>query len=224
VIRVLLVDDQALARAGLRVILEAEPGFEIVGEASGGAEAVAQARVIRPDVVVMDVRMPGMDGIEATRRITGDGALSGVRVLILTTFDLDEYVFSALRAGASGFVLKDAEPADLIQAVQVVARGDALLDAAATRKLIGAFVNPAEHRPERKPPGAARALDRLTDREREVVRLAALGLTNDEIADRLGISSATARTHLGRSIVKLDARDRVQLVVFAYQWGLVQPD
>ncbi|MFI5906508.1 response regulator [Dactylosporangium sp. NPDC051541] len=216
-IRVALADDQPLARAGLRVMLSAEADIEVVAEAAGGVEAVDVARRYRPDVMIMDVRMPGVDGIEATRRIAG--AVSGVRVLVLTTFDVDEYVFGALRAGASGFLLKDAEPEAIAAAVRVVARGDALLDAAATRKVVAAFV--------RRPPGrsaeAERALARLTEREVEVVRLVALGLTNDEIGARLGISAATARTHVSRSIVKVGARDRVQLVVFAYRWGLVEP-
>ncbi|WP_432835298.1 response regulator [Dactylosporangium sp. CA-092794] len=216
-IRVALVDDQPLARAGLRVMLSAEPDVEVVAEAADGAEALGVARLHRPDVMIMDVRMPGVDGIEATRRITA--AVSGVRVLVLTTFDVDEYVFAALRAGASGFLLKDAEPAALIDAVRVVARGDALLDAAATRKLVAAFVR----RPAARSMEAARALGRLTEREREVVRLVAQGLTNEEIGARLGISAATARTHVSRSIVKVAARDRVQLVVYAYQWGLVEP-
>jgi DNA-binding NarL/FixJ family response regulator len=216
-IRVALADDQPLARAGLRVMLSAEPDVEIVAEAADGAEAVEVARLHRPDVVIMDVRMPGVDGIEATRRIVG--TVAGVRVLVLTTFDVDEYVFGALRAGASGFLLKDAEPEAIADAVRVVSRGDALLDAAATRKLVSAFVR----RPAGRSPEAARALGRLTEREREVVRLVAHGLTNDEIGARLGISAATARTHVSRAIVKVAARDRVQLVVFAYQWGLVEP-
>ncbi|WP_432976547.1 response regulator [Dactylosporangium sp. CA-233914] len=216
-IRVVLVDDQPLARAGLRVMLSAEPDLEVVAEAANGAEALGVARLHRPDVMIMDVRMPGVDGIEATRRVTA--AVAGVRVLVLTTFDVDEYVFSALRAGASGFLLKDAEPEALIDAVRVVARGDALLDAAATRKLVAAFVR----RPAGRSAEAVRALGRLTEREREVVRLVAQGLTNDEIGTRLGISAATARTHVSRSIVKVGARDRVQLVVYAYRWGLVEP-
>jgi DNA-binding NarL/FixJ family response regulator len=220
VIRVLLVDDQPLVRTGLRVLLGAEDDIEVVGEAANGSEAVTLARTTRPDVVMMDLLMPGVDGVEATRRISGDPALAGVRVLVLTTFDLDEYVFAALRAGASGFVVKDAEPAELLYAVRVVARGESLLAPQVTRRLIDEFVS-RQDRPA--DPGRAAVLDRLTEREREVLVLVAQGLNNDEIAGRLHISPATARTHVSRMIVKLAARDRIQLVVLAYQCGLVQP-
>ena len=220
-IRVLLVDDQPLARAGLRVLLGAEDDMQVVGEAANGAEAVSAAHATKPDVVLMDVRMPGVDGVEATRRISRDPALSGVRVLVVTTFDLDEYVFAALRAGASGFVVKDAEPDELLYAVRVVARGESLLAPQVTRRLIDEFVAR-----ERRPAGPdhhrqAAVLGRLTDREREVLALVGEGLNNDEIAARLHISSATARTHVSRTISKVGARDRVQLVVLAYQCGLV---
>jgi DNA-binding NarL/FixJ family response regulator len=224
VIRVLLVDDQPLVRVGLRVLLGGEDDIEVVGEAANGSEAVTLTRTSRPDVVMMDLLMPGVDGVEATRRISGDPALAGVRVLVLTTFDLDEYVFAALRAGASGFVVKDAEPAELLYAVRVVARGESLLAPQVTRRLIDEFVSrerPGSAGPA--DPGRAAVLERLTEREREVLVLVAQGLNNDEIAQRLYISPATARTHVSRMIVKLDTRDRIQLVVLAYQCGLVQP-
>jgi DNA-binding NarL/FixJ family response regulator len=218
VIRVVLVDDQPLIRAGLRVLLDAEEDIEVVGEADDGASGVELARAARPDVVVMDIRMPGVDGLEATRRIVEDGELVGVRVLVLTTFDIDEYVFESLRLGASGFVAKDAEPADLLRAVRVVADGAALLSPGATRRLITEFVSQ---------PGNRRVvttkLSELTDREREVVALVAGGLSNDEIAQALVISPATARTHVSRAMVKLHARDRAQVVVIAYESGLVRP-
>ncbi len=217
-IRVVLADDQALVRAGFRSLLETEDGIEVVGEAGDGAEAVALARQAEPDVVLMDIRMPGVDGLEATRRITGDRELAAVRILVLTTFELDEYVFEALRAGASGFLVKHTEPAELVRAVRVVAAGEALLSPSVTRRLISEFAS----RPARAgvtPP----EMTVLTDREREVVALVAQGLNNEEIANELVVSPATARTHVSRAMMKLHARDRAQLVVFAYQSGLVAP-
>ncbi len=218
-IKVLLADDQALVRAGFRVLLETEPDFEVVGEAADGAQAVALTRQQRPDVVVMDVRMPGTDGLAATQQITSDPTLGGVRVLVLTTFDLDEYVYEALRAGASGFLLKDTDPIDLLRGLRVVAGGEALLAPKITRRLIAEFVA----RPER--PGSAdrEVLRELTEREREVLALVGGGLSNDEIAARLVISPATSRTHVSRIMTKLHARDRAQLVVAAYESGLVTP-
>ncbi|GAA4202294.1 response regulator [Actinocatenispora rupis] len=214
-IRVLLVDDQALIRGGLRALLSAESDIEVVAEAADGRAGVALAAEHRPDVALLDVQMPVMDGIEATRRIVADPSLADVHVVILTNYGLDEYVFTALRAGASGFLLKDTEPADLITAVRVAARGDALLSPAVTRRLIAEFVaRPAEMLP---PAG----LDVLTNREREVVELVAYGLSNDEIAARMVISPATAKTHVSRAMTKLGARDRAQLVVVAYRTGLV---
>ena len=215
-VRVVLADDQTLVRAGFRALLENADDIEVVGEAANGTEAVELARSARPDVVLMDIRMPLLDGLEATRRIVADELLAGVRVVVLTTFELDEYVFEALRAGASGFLLKDIDPADLRQAVRVVAGGDALLSPAVTRTLIQEFVA----RPARQSVAPER-LSALTDREREVMALAAEGLTNDEIGQRLFMSPATARTHVSRAMVKLGARDRAQLVVLAYQSGLV---
>ena len=218
-LRVLVADDQELVRAGFRLILEAA-GFAVVGEAADGAEAVALAAAERPDVVLMDIRMPVMDGIAATRQLTAPAPGSQrwtPKVVILTTFDLDEYVFEAIRVGASGFLVKDTEPADLVQAVRVVARGDALLSPGVTRRLIAEF---AGHL--RKPAPTGR-LDVLTDREREVVALVAAGLSNAEIADRLVVSPATAKTHVSRAMAKVNARDRAQLVVLAYETGLVRP-
>ncbi|MFD2418083.1 response regulator [Amycolatopsis pigmentata] len=217
-IRVVLADDQTLVRGGFRVLLETEDGFEVCGEAADGAEAVRLAQEVRPDVVVMDIRMPGTDGLEATRRITGDPNLASVRVLVLTTFDVDEYVYEALRAGASGFLLKDIEPVELLRALRVVAAGEALLAPTVTRRLIAEFVGRPEHRRV-----DARAVRQITDREREVLALVAGGLSNDEIAEQLVISTATARTHVSRVMTKVGARDRAQLVVLAYESGLVRP-
>ncbi|WP_250030904.1 response regulator [Paractinoplanes maris] len=216
-IRVLLVDDQALMRAGFRALLDAEDDLDVVGEASDGTGAVELARRVSPDIVLMDVQMPGLDGIEATRRIAADAGLAAVRVLMLTNYGLDSYVFAALRAGASGFLLKDADPADLLQAIAVVARGDALLAPGVTRTLISEFVSnqPPAH------PTAGR--DVLTAREQEVVELVARGLSNDEIAARMVISPLTAKTHVNRAMTKLHCRDRAQLVVWAYESGLVTP-
>jgi DNA-binding NarL/FixJ family response regulator len=218
VIRVVLADDQPLIRAGLRVLLDSEDDIEVVGEASDGAEALTVVRERRPDVVVMDVRMPDVDGIEATRRIAAAPDLEDVRVLVLTTFDVDEYVFEALRVGASGFILKDAEPVELLRAIRVIADGAALLSPGATRRLITEYAS----RPANRHVDAG-ALALLTEREREVVALVAGGLSNEEIATELVISPATARTHVSRAMVKLHCRDRAQLVVLAYESGLVQP-
>jgi DNA-binding NarL/FixJ family response regulator len=217
VIRVLLADDQALVRAGFRALLDAQDGIEVVGEAADGAETLRLARVLQPDVVLMDVCMPGLDGLEATRAIAEDDRLVGIRIVMLTTFDLDEYVFEALRVGASGFLVKDTEPADLIRGVRAVASGDALLSPGVTRRLVAELASRA------KEPGPSPELHQLTDREREVMGLAAAGLSNDEIAERLVVSRATARTHVSRAMVKLGARDRAQLVVFAYESGLARP-
>jgi len=217
VIRVLIADDQALVRAGFRALLGARADIEVAGEATDGAEAVTQARALRPDVVLMDIRMPSLDGLSATRQITADPQLAGVRILILTTFELDEYLFDALRHGASGFLVKDTEPADLVTAVRAVAAGDALISPGMTRRLVAEFAARA------KEPAATADLAALTDREREVMALVAEGLTNDEIAGRLFLSPATARTHVSRSMIKLGARDRTQLVVLAYESGLVRP-
>jgi DNA-binding NarL/FixJ family response regulator len=220
-LRVLVADDQALVRAGFRGIVAATPGFQVVGEAGTGAEAVELARRHIPDVVLMDVRMPEMDGIEATRQITRTAATSGVRVLILTTFDLDEYVFSALRAGASGFLLKSISPAELLSAIQVIAAGDALLAPSVTRRLVEEFARTPPAAPAAQPP--AGVLDAITAREREVLALVASGLSNTEIARRLDISPATTKTHVGHLLTKLNARDRVHLVILAYQAGLAAP-
>jgi DNA-binding NarL/FixJ family response regulator len=234
-IRVLLADDQALVRAGFRMLLEASEDICVVGEAANGGAAVAMAAELRPDVVLMDLRMPEVDGLTATKRISADPRLGGVRVVVLTTFDDDEHVFGALRAGASGFLVKDVEPEELLQAVRVVARGDALLAPSVTRSLIAAFTTghagdrpaaPPGDRPPARPraePGAPPGLATLTDREREVVALVAAGLSNDEIAARLVVSPLTAKTHVSRAMTKLAARDRAQLVVFAYTYGLAVP-
>lgn len=216
-IRVLIADDQALVRAGFRVLVDAAHDLEVVGEAENGEEAVTAAAELRPDVVLMDIRMPGTDGLEATRRIlaAGEGA---PRVLVLTTFDVDDYVYEALRSGASGFLLKDTEPAQLVEAIRVIARGDALLAPSVTKRLVREFASRPEIRrahPER--------LDVLTEREREVLSLVAQGLSNDEIAERLFISPTTSKTHVSRVMMKLAARDRAQLVVIAYESGLVVP-
>jgi DNA-binding NarL/FixJ family response regulator len=216
-ISVVLADDQALVRAGFRSLLDAQDDIEVVGEAADGEEAVRLASELVPDVVLMDIRMPGMDGLAATRRIAADARLADVRVVILTTFGLDEYVFEAIRSGASGFLVKDTEPTELIQAVRVVAGGDALLSPSITRRLIEEF---AAHAKEPQPQGS---LDQLTAREREVMTLVAAGLSNEEIAQRLFVSPATAKTHVSRAMVKLGARDRAQLVVMAYESGLVRP-
>ena len=216
-IRVVLADDQELVRSGFAALLQAEEGIEVVGEASDGLEAVGMAARTRPDVILMDIRMPGLDGIEATRRITARAELSDVHVIILTTFDLDEYVFEAIRAGAAGFLVKDTNAAELLRAIQVVAGGEALMSPGVTRRLIAEFA--ARARPVRPVPG----VDELTQREREVVGLVAEGLSNDEIAGRLFMSRSTAKTHATRAMTKLGARDRAQLVVFAFQSGLARP-
>ena len=216
-IRVLLADDQPLIRGGFRALLDAEDDIEVVGEAADGREAVALAAEHRPDVALMDVQMPILDGIEATRRIAADPRLAGVHVVILTNYGVDEHVFNALRAGAAGFLVKDIEPSDLLHAVRVATRGDALLAPAITRRLIGDFVS---RPPDRQVAGA---LAELTNREREVVALVARGLSNDEIATRMVISPTTAKTHVSRAMTKLHARDRAQLVVLAYESGLVAP-
>jgi DNA-binding NarL/FixJ family response regulator len=213
---VLIADDQALVRAGFRALVEAQPDMAVVGEAADGDQALRLAAELVPDVVLMDIRMPGTDGLVATRRIAGDESLTGVRVVILTTFELDEYVFEALRSGASGFLLKDTEPAELLRAIRAVTDGEALLAPSVTRRLIERF---AGH-PAAKP---APALDMLTEREREITALVAQGMSNDEIARHLVVSPATAKTHVSRAMQKVGARDRAQLVVFAYQSGLVRP-
>ena len=216
-IRVLLADDQALIRSGIRALLDAEDDISVVAEAATGLEAVERALAHLPDIVLMDVQMPELDGIEATRRIVADERLAEVRVVMLTNYGLDDHVFSALRAGASGFMVKDTEPADLLQALRVTMRGDALLSPGVTRRLISEFVA----RPPDVLPSAE--VDLLTPREREVVALVAHGLNNDEIAERMVLSPMTAKTHVSRAMTKLGARDRAQLVVFAYQSGLVAP-
>ena len=217
-IRVLLADDQALIRAGFRVLIDSADDLEVVGEAADGAEALALARSTRADVVVMDIRMPGTDGLAATRAITSDEDLAGVKVLVLTTFEIDEYVVEAVRAGASGFIGKGADPASLLDAIRVIAAGDALLSPQATRSLIARFAA----QPDAGLPVSAARLDILTPREREVVALVATGMSNDEIAERLYVSRLTAKTHVNRAMMKLGARDRAQLVVVAFQTGLVR--
>jgi DNA-binding NarL/FixJ family response regulator len=218
VIRVLLADDQALIRAGFRALLNSAPDIDVVGEAVDGRRAVALARELQPDVILMDIRMPDVDGLEATRLICADPRLATARIMILTTFESDENVYRALRAGASGFLVKDTEPADLIHAVRVIAQGDGLLSPGVTRRLIGDIAS----RPDR-PATAAAALAGLTEREREVLTLVAAGLSNDEIARQLVLSPLTAKTHVSRILTKLAARDRAQLVVIAYETGLVSP-
>lgn len=219
-IRVVLADDQALLRAGFRALLDADPGIEVAGEASDGDEALAVVREQVPDVVLMDIRMPGTDGLAATRQICADPALADVRVVILTTFELDEYVFEALRVGASGFLVKDTEPSDLLAAIRAVTAGDAALSPSVTRRLIDHVSSRADRRPD---PARLRRLGELTPREREVVALVGEGLTNDEIAERLFLSPTTAKTHVSRAMVKVGARDRAQLVVLAYEGGLIRP-
>jgi DNA-binding NarL/FixJ family response regulator len=216
-LRVLIVDDQLLVRTGFRMILEAEHDIEVVGEAGDGTEAVAEARRLAPDVVLMDVRMPELDGIEATRRLLANG-IDGTKVVMLTTFDMDEYVYDALRAGASGFLLKDVPPEQLVAGIRAVASGDALLAPTITRRLIEEFVRTAPAK-RSAPPG----LDELTPREVEVLRLIAAGLSNAEIAKELFVSETTVKTHVGHLLTKLRLRDRVQAVVLAYESGLVQP-
>jgi DNA-binding NarL/FixJ family response regulator len=216
-IRVLLADDQALVRAGFRSLIDAQNDVEVVGEAADGEEALRLTADLKPDVVLMDIRMPGMDGLAATRTIVEDPSLADVRVVILTTFGVDEYVFEAIRSGASGFLVKDTEPVELLQAIRVVAGGDALLSPGVTRRLIEEF---AAHSREA---GTSAELDQLTDREREVMALVAEGLSNAEIAQRLVVSPATAKTHVSRAMGKLGVRDRAQLVVIAYETGLVRP-
>jgi DNA-binding NarL/FixJ family response regulator len=215
-IRVLIADDQQLVRAGFTMILDAEKDVEVVGEASDGKEAVSEVRRLRPDVVLMDIRMPELDGIEATRQLTG--ADDAPRILILTTFDLDEYVYDALRAGASGFLLKDTPPEQLVEAIRIVAGGDALLSPSVTKRVIEEFV--AQKRPTQPKP---RGLDDLTAREREVMTLVARGLSNAEIARELWVSETTVKTHVARMLMKLGLRDRVQAVVLAYEHGVVEP-
>ena len=216
-IRVLLADDQVLVRAGFKALLDAQQDIEVAGEAADGQEALRAVRELRPDVVLMDIRMPVLDGLAATRKITEDPRLHDVKVVMLTTFELDEYVFEAIRSGASGFLVKDTEPDELLRAVRAVVAGDALLSPSVTRRLI------AEFAARSKEPAAAESLAQLTEREREVMALVGIGLSNEEIARRLVVSPLTAKTHVSRTMVKLGARDRAQLVVFAYESGLVRP-
>ncbi|MFJ9412275.1 response regulator [Streptomyces sp. NPDC101393] len=216
-IRVLLADDQLLVRAGFKVLLDSQPDIEVVAEAADGEQALSAVREHRPDIVLMDIRMPVVDGLVATRRITEDPQLAEVKVVMLTTFELDEYVFEAIRSGASGFLVKDTEPEELLRAVRAVVDGDALLSPGVTRRLI------AEFAARSKEPAAAGALAELTEREREVMALVGIGLSNAEIARRLVVSPLTAKTHVSRTMVKLGARDRAQLVVLAYESGLVRP-
>jgi DNA-binding NarL/FixJ family response regulator len=225
VIRVLLADDQALIRAGFRVLLEAADDIEVVGEAVNGDQAIEQARALRPDVILMDIRMPGADGLAATHAIATDAALEATKIVILTTFETDEYVYRALRAGASGFLVKDTEPEELIRAVRVVHRGEALLSPSVTRRLIASLASRAPGGIPAGPAAGQRSHDlgRLTEREREVLGLVARGLSNDEIARQLFLSPLTTKTHVSRIITKLAVRDRAQLVVIAYESGLVIP-
>ncbi|MFF4957112.1 response regulator [Streptomyces sp. NPDC001222] len=216
-IRVLLADDQSLVRAGFRALLDAQPDIEVAGEAADGEEALSRVRELRPDVVLMDIRMPRVDGLAATRGITDDPDLQTVKVVMLTTFELDEYVFEAIRSGASGFLVKDTEPEELLRAVRAVVEGNALLSPSVTRRLISEFAARS------KQPAAVASLSALTEREREVMALVGIGLSNDEIARRLVVSPLTAKTHVSRTMVKLGARDRAQLVVLAYESGLVRP-
>nr|WP_157167381.1 response regulator transcription factor [Streptomyces typhae] len=213
----MLADDQSLVRAGFKALLDAQADIEVAGEAPDGDEAVRLVRDLRPDVVLMDIRMPVLDGLAATRRITGASDLDEVKVVMLTTFELDEYVFEAIRSGASGFLVKDTEPEELLRAVRAVVAGDALLSPGVTRRLIGEFAARS------KEPAAAETLSALTEREREVMALVGIGLSNEEIARRLVVSPLTAKTHVSRAMVKLNARDRAQLVVLAYESGLVRP-
>jgi DNA-binding NarL/FixJ family response regulator len=219
-VRILLADDQSLVRAGFRVLIDSAPDLDVVAEAATGQDALRLTRSVVPDVVLMDIRMPDMDGLTATEQISADPELPGVRVLILTTFEIDEYVFRALRAGASGFLSKGVEPAELLDAIRLVHRGDALLSPVATRTLIQRFLAQTDHGPPMVWPERLRC---LTDREREVLALVATGLSNEEIAQRLVVSPHTAKTHVNRAMIKLGARDRAQLVVLAYETGLVRP-
>lgn len=218
-VRVLLVDDQPLLRTGFRMILESEPDIVVVGEAGDGERAVAEARALQPDVVLMDIRMPHLDGVQATEQITGSDRANAVKVLVLTTFDLDEYILAALRAGASGFLLKDVPPDDLVEAIHIVARGDAVVAPTVTRRLLDSFSDNLGA-PD---PRANAQIDQLTEREREVFRLMARGRSNSEIAAELYVSETTVKTHVGNVLSKLGLRDRVQAVVFAYESGLVRP-
>ena len=225
-VSVLLVDDQELMRMAFRMVIESQPDLSVAGEAANGLEAVAQVEALTPDVVLMDVRMPELDGVQATRRIIGNG--SNARVIILTTFDLDEYVYAALRAGASGFLLKDAQPADLLSAIRAVGSGDAVVAPSITRRLLDTYAHRlgtqgSDDPAERLGPVQREQLEQLTAREREVLLLVARSMSNAEIAERLVLSEATVKSHVGRILAKLDLRDRVQIVVFAYESGLVTP-